>query len=143
MDLASGGCCLRAIGRLLLMVTLLELTPASVLAHHPKAVFDHSKPVVVEGVVREFRWTSPHAWLLLAVARDAPTGGAGADGTEQWALEGASLAVMVRNGWKSNSLRAGDRVRVLVAPRRDGAPGGEFLGVTLTESGKVLRIGPN
>lgn len=108
-------------------------------AHHGATVFDRSKPIAVSGVVREFRWTSPHAWIYLEVPR-AETG-AGATQIDQWAFEGASISVMVRNGWKSNSLRAGDRVRVLAAPRKDGTHGGEFLSVTLTETGKVLHLG--
>jgi hypothetical protein len=108
-------------------------------AHHGATVFDRSKPIAVSGVVREFRWTSPHAWIYLEVPR-AETG-VGATQIDQWAFEGASISVMVRNGWKSNSLRAGDRVRVLAAPRKDGTHGGEFLSVTLTETGKVLHLG--
>lgn len=118
------------------------------LAHHGTTVFDHGHPIVINGVVREFRWTSPHAWILLdapaastaaapapAAAREAP--GAAA---VPWAFEGASITVMVRNGWKSSSLHAGDHVSVVAAPRRDGTRTGEFLSVTLTDSGKVLRL---
>jgi hypothetical protein len=101
-------------------------------------VFDRDNPIAVSGVVREFRWTSPHAWIYLEVPRAESGPGAQID---QWAFEGASISVMVRNGWKSNSLHAGDRVRVLAAPRKDGTHGGEFLSVTLTDSGKVLHLG--
>jgi hypothetical protein len=106
-------------------------------AHHGTTIYDRDKPLVVSGVIREFRWTSPHAWIYLEVPRVA--GGARAIAHDEWAFEGASIAVMVRNGWKSISLRPGDRVRVLAAPRKDGTHGGEFLSVTL-ESGKVLRL---
>jgi hypothetical protein len=61
--------------------------------------------------------------------------------TGQWAFEAASIAVMVRNGWKSVSLHPGDRVRISAAPRKDGMRGGELRSVILTESGKVLRLG--
>lgn len=107
-------------------------------AHHGATVFDRGNPIAVSGVVREFRWTSPHAWIYLEVPRAESGSGAQID---QWAFEGASISVMVRNGWKSSSLHAGDRVRVLAAPRKDGTHGGEFLSVTLTETGKVLRLG--
>jgi hypothetical protein len=108
-------------------------------AHHAATVFDRSKPVIVTGVVKEFRWTSPHAWIYLDVPRAANSPGNAPH--DAWAFEGASISVMVRNGWKSNSLRPGDHVRILAAPRKDGTQGGEFLSVTLTESGKVLRLG--
>lgn len=120
-----------------LVLGWLAVAPAS--AHHAATVFDRSKPIVVTGVVREFRWTSPHAWIYLDVPRD--TGSPDTAPRDEWAFEGASISVMVRNGWRSTSLRPGDRVRVLAAPRKDGSRGGEFLSVTLTESGKVLRLG--
>lgn len=120
------------------------LCAASAGAHHGTTEFDRGHPVVVNGVVREFRWTSPHAWLFLDVqaagAAAAPLKDTGAAERRQWAFEGASITVMVRNGWKSSSLRAGDHVSVVAAPRRDGSRVGEFLSVTLTDSGKVLRL---
>jgi hypothetical protein len=125
------------IKQLCIVAGLVGLLPA-LNAHHAATVFDRSKPIVVTGVVREFRWTSPHAWIYLDVPRDANAGNAPHD---EWAFEGASIAVMVRNGWRNSSLRTGDRVRVLAAPRKDGTRGGEFLSVTITESGKVLRLG--
>ena len=113
------------------------LFTAAAVAHHGTTAFDRSNPIVVSGVVQEFRWTSPHAWIVV----DVPAAGKAADANAgQWAFEGASIVVMVRNGWKSSSLRAGDRVSVLAAPRRDGTHSGEFLRVTLTDSGKLLQI---
>ena len=108
-------------------------------AHHGTTMFDRGNPIVVDGVVHEFRWTSPHAWIVVDVP-GAARAGAPAAGAGQWSFEGGSIAVMVRNGWKSTSLRAGDRISVVAAPRRDGTRSGEFLRVTLTESGKVLQI---
>jgi hypothetical protein len=127
------------------VLVLLLTAVVPVWAHHAEALFDRNNPRILEGVVREFRWTSPHAWLYVnvpqnATAADSPPGNGGADA---WAFETASIAVMVRNGWKSNSLRSGDQVRLLVAPRRDGTRSGELLSVTLTGSGKVMKIGSN
>lgn len=106
----------------------------SALAHHANTEFDRQSRVTVEGVVREFRWTSPHAWLYVDVPRNKPMAG-------EWAFEGASIPSMLRNGWKSSSLKAGDRVRVVSAPRKDGGRGGELLSLTLTDTGKVLKGG--
>lgn len=113
-------------------------------AHHGTSVFDHGRPIVVSGVVREFRWTSPHAWILVDASPGAPAAAAASAARDrepgQWAFEAASITVMVRNGWKSSSLHPGDHVTVTAAPRRDGSHSGELLSVTLADSGKVLRL---
>jgi len=117
----------------------LSLLAASMLgglapAHHATSEFDHQRTVTVEGVVREFRWTSPHAWLFIEVPAGKVAGG-------EWAFEGASITSLTRNGWKNSSIKAGDHVRVVSAPRRDGGRGGELLSLTITDTGKVLKAG--
>ena len=37
-------------------------------AHHSFAMFDAEKKVELEGIVKEFQWTNPHAWIMLNVA---------------------------------------------------------------------------
>src|SRR4051812_23097155 len=34
-------------------------------AHHSFAMFDAEKIMSLEGTVKEFQWTNPHAWILL------------------------------------------------------------------------------
>ena len=36
-------------------------------AHHSFAMFDALKIVQLEGTVKEFQWTNPHAWIVLNV----------------------------------------------------------------------------
>jgi len=121
------------------------LFAVAAVAHHGVTTFDRAKPVVVSGVVREFRWTSPHAWVFLDVPEtnalaSTPAGPAQGAAASQWSFEGASITIMVRNGWKSSSLHPGDHITVVAAPRRDGARSGELISVTLAESGKVLQV---
>jgi hypothetical protein len=118
-------------------LALLLSLAAPLHAHHGPTLYDRSQSLEVTGVVREFRWTSPHAWIYV----DVPAATGAAASTGQWAFEAASIAVMVRNGWKSVSLHPGDRVRISAAPRKDGVRGGELRSVILTDSGKVLRLG--
>jgi hypothetical protein len=44
---------------------------------------------------------------------------------------------LIRAGWKSSSLKAGDKVSVTLNPIRSGDPGGIFVSVTLAD-GRVL-----
>jgi hypothetical protein len=100
------------------------------LAHHSFAMFDQTKVVPLKGTVKEFQWTNPHAWIQIDVsnATGAP---------EMWSVELNSPNNLRRQGWKSNSLKPGDKVTVTINPLRDGKKGGLFVAVTLPD-GKVL-----
>ena len=99
-------------------------------AHHSFAMFNRDKEVSVTGTVLEFQWTSPHAWIEL----ETP-GAKGA--TDKWGVELNSPSNLARQGWRSNLLRAGDKVTVVMNPLRSGEHGGLFLQVTLAD-GRVV-----
>ncbi|HEY4405325.1 MAG TPA: DUF6152 family protein [Xanthobacteraceae bacterium] len=93
----------------------------SALAHHSFAVFDIQHPLELQGTVKQFRFTSPHTFIILEVKTP--------DGSIMiWNLEGASPNIMVRNGWTSQSLKSGDEIKVSIDPLRSGAPGGAWTG---------------
>jgi hypothetical protein len=115
-----------ALGVLLLGAVL--AAPAG--AHHSFAMFDQSRQVTLQGTVREFQWTNPHAWIHLEVVR--------ADGgTELWRVELNSPNNLRRQGWRSNVLKPGDTVKLVLNPLKDGTRGGLFVSVTLPD-GTVL-----
>jgi Family of unknown function (DUF6152) len=88
-------------------------------AHHSFAMFDQEHPVDMIGTVHEFKFTSPHTFILLKVKA--------ADGTEQiWNLEGGAPSGLVRDGWNKKTLKPGDELTVKVDPLRSGAPGGAW-----------------
>ena len=88
-------------------------------AHHSFAMFDTDHPMDLTGTVQEFKFTSPHTFILLQVKGD--------DGaTTVWNLEGASPSALVREGWGSKTLKAGDELKMKVDPLRSGAPGGSW-----------------
>ena len=89
------------------------------LAHHSFAMFDQDHPMELSGTVTEFKFTSPHTFILLDVK--------GSDGADTvWNLEGASPSALVREGWSSKTLKAGDELKMTVDPLRSGAPGGSW-----------------
>jgi Family of unknown function (DUF6152) len=97
------------------------------LAHHSFAVFDIEHPLELHGTVQQFKFTSPHTFIVLEVKGD--------DGSTMiWNLEGASPSIMTRNGWSSQSLRTGDQIKLSVDPLRSGAPGGAWTGQNVTFS---------
>lgn len=99
----------------------LALLAAPVAAHHSFAMFDKSKETWLDGTVKEFQWANPHVFIQLSV----PVRGR----VVEWSLEGGSPNILSRNGWKRTSLKAGDKVRILIYPLRSGDPGGSFLEV--------------
>lgn len=91
------------------------LAALPVFAHHSgAAVFDTTKKIELKGVVTRMEWTNPHAHFYLDV-KDA--GGA----VTNWNLELASPSILLRNGWKRDSLKAGDMVTVDGSPAKDNS----------------------
>ena len=90
----------------------------------------------LEGFVQEFKYTSPHTFILLAVKAQ--------DGSiTVWNLEGVTPSALAREGWSSKSLKAGDELKMTIAPLRSGAPGGAWTPQgTRFRDGKEIVISP-
>jgi len=94
-------------------------TSGFALGHHSFAMFDQENPVELDGTVQEFKFTSPHTFIILQV-KDK-------DGAvTTWSLEGQSPSALVRDGWSSKTIKAGDELRLTISPLRSGAPGGAW-----------------
>jgi len=100
------------------------------LAHHSFAMFDRQKEVVLKGVIKTFQWTNPHSFIEMEVI--------GADGKVQpYSIEMNSPNNLTRQGWKSTTLKPGDKVTLTMNPLRDGSDGGLFISVQLAD-GRTL-----
>ena len=86
------------------------------------------------GTVKEFRWQNPHTWIEVLVPDEK--------GKEVlWGVELTSPTYLIRAGWKSNTIKPGDKVTVMVNPVRSGEPAGIFRSLTLAD-GRVLTERP-
>jgi hypothetical protein len=100
-------------------------------AHHSAAMFDSTKTVTLTGIIKQFQWTNPHAWLFITV----PT----PDGkTVEWSIELTSPNLLSRAGWRPGTLKFGDKITVVGAPLRDGGRGAQFKTATFAD-GRVLN----
>ena len=113
---------------LTLALGILSLT-ASLSAHHSPVMFDMAKTQTLEGTVVEFQWTNPHSSIQLDVQTAA--------GVERWGVEMGSPNSMVKAGWKSTIVKAGDKVTVAVHPLKSGEHGGIFMSITLPDGRKL------
>jgi len=83
------------------------------LAHHSAAMFEQTKTITVEGVVKEWQLTNPHSWLLVEVT--------GKDGkVVVWGFEAEGPSTLLRAGIKPSDLKAGTRLTITGRPMKDG-----------------------
>jgi len=103
-------------------------------AHHSMAMFDASKSVTIEGTVKSFKWTSPHAFIEVTVPYKS--------GPVDWSVEmgGGGVTTLLQAGWTPTTVKFGDKVKVTCHPLRNGDAGCNFQTVTLPD-GKVMRLG--
>ena len=111
---------------IVLVVTLV----ASVAAHHSPVMFDRSISKTLVGSVVQFTWTNPHASIQLDVPNES-------GGVDRWGVELGSPQSMARGGWRSNIIKAGDKVTVVVNPLKSGEFGGIFVSMTLPDGRKL------
>jgi Family of unknown function (DUF6152) len=110
------------------------LVPGLVLAHHSfSAEYSRDLPVEVTGIVSNVEWTNPHARFYVKVA------GEGGE-VVTWDFELTTPNILMRRGWKANSLKPGDTVTVTGWRARNGEHTANAGSVTL-ENGTKLFTG--
>ena len=71
-------------------------------AHHSFAMFDAGQTTTLEGTVKEFQWTNPHAWIMVTVNKQGQA--------QDWAIEMNGPTGLVRQGWRPMSSPRGRRI---------------------------------
>ena len=107
---------------------------APAFAHHSPAAFDRTKKVTLVGTVKEFRWQNPHTWIEVEVPDEKDK-----NKLVVWGVELTSPTYLIRAGWKSNIIKPGDKVSVVVNPVRSGEPSGIFVSMTLADGRELLE----
>ena len=110
----------------------LALCAAAATGHHSAAQFDFAQRVTIEGVVKEFNVTNPHTWATVELTDDKR-------GTRDAEYEGHSASHFYRAGYTRDMVKVGDKIAILIAPRRDGEDGGFIQAFTV--NGKTIGFG--
>ena len=118
--------------RFLGFVVLASGIAAPAFAHHSAAGIDRSKTVTLVGTVKQFGWQNPHSWMEIEVPNEAGV-------VTTWKVEMTSPAFLIRAGWKSTTVKPGDKVTMKIFPLRDGDPGGLFQSVTLADGSMLTE----
>ncbi|HUJ50091.1 MAG TPA: DUF6152 family protein [Bryobacteraceae bacterium] len=85
------------------------------LAHHSFAAeFDANQPITLKGVVTKVEWMNPHIYFYLDVKDENGK-------VVNWAAEGAPPNSLYRNGWRKDSLKAGDVITMNAYRAKDGS----------------------
>src|SRR5580700_10366860 len=119
---------------LLTLLLIVTVVPPLAYAHHSMAMFDASKTVSLEGTVKSFKWTSPHAFIEVTVPYKS--------GPIDWSVEmgGGGVTTLLQAGWTPTTIKFGDKVTVTCHPLRNGDAGCNFQTLTLPD-GKVMTLG--
>ena len=117
---------------LIVAVALILAAAVPVFAHHSFAAeYDSSKPTTLTGSVVKLEWINPHARIYIDVK--------GADGkVTNWEIELGAPAMLLRNGWTKNSLKAGETITITGSLAKDGSNLANARSVTLADGTKVF-----
>jgi Family of unknown function (DUF6152) len=118
----------------LLVAGGLVATVIPVLAHHSFAMFDLTRDVTYEGTVVEYRWENPHTHIIVKVE----SGAADPSTVGTWDIEGGATNIMGRQGWTRATFKAGDHIKVVAHPMKDGTTKGASLFYAIMPDGKRI-----
>jgi hypothetical protein len=116
------------------VLTLGLLLAIPVAAHHSFVMFDTTKQTTLIGTVTSFQWTNPHSYIEMDVPDE---NGA----VKHWSIEMGSPSILQGGGWKHTTLKAGDKLTVILNPLKNGDPGGLLFQANLPD-GRKLGNGP-
>jgi len=110
----------------------LIISVAPLAAHHSfEAEYDFNKTVKLTGTVTKVEWLNPHARFYIDVMDDNGK-------VTSWNLELGPIVILVRQGWRKDSLKPGDQVTVEGFLAKDGNALANARRVTLPDGRRVF-----
>jgi len=83
-------------------------------AHHSFSAEYENKQITIKGKFTKMDWVNPHSWVHIDVV--------GADGkVTEWKGETPPPNGLYRNGWRPDTLKAGEMIEIVGNPAKDGS----------------------
>ena len=103
------------------------------LAHHSfEAEYDFNKPMKVSGTVTKMEWMNPHAHFYVDVKDESGK-------VTNWNFELGAIPVLLKQGWRKDSLKVGDQITIEGFLPKDGTKAmGNARRVTLPNGRRVF-----
>ena len=118
-----------------LLGAMLVFSALSLPAHHSFAAeYDSNKPVELRGTLVELEWVNPHAWIHLEV-KDA------SGKVTKWSCEMGSPNILMRNGWRRDTIKPGDQIVVTGWAAKDGSNMANARVVNMADGKRVFNAG--
>ena len=117
-----------------LLAYILFIGSLPLFGHHSFVMFDTTQQVSLTGSVTSFEWTNPHTYIEIDVPSETGQ-------VKHWSIELGSPSILRSAGWNHTTLKAGDKVTLIVNPLKNGTAGGLLLQANLAD-GKKLGNGP-
>jgi hypothetical protein len=112
------------------LVMLVAALP--ILGHHSFAAqYDRTKPITLKGTVTKVEWMNPHIYFYVDVKDEEGR-------VTNWAVEGGAPSMLYRNGWRIDSLKAGDTVTIEGWLAKDGSNLANMRTATLADGKTVF-----
>jgi len=120
---------------LLAVLAALALAGLPLRAHHSFAAeYDTKKPIELTGTVTSIEWVNPHAWIHLDVKDETGK-------ITSWNFELGSPNLLLRNGWRKDTIKPGDMITVAGSAAKDGSNLANARTVKTLDGKRVFNAG--
>src|SRR5262245_27453280 len=117
---------MRIVPIFLLVALIVWIGAPAASAHHSAALQDFTKRVEIEGIVQSWELVNPHGRVVVRVSD--------AKGTRNIEYETHSRNNVYRGGYRDGMVKFGDKIKLFIAPNRDGSDGG-YIASFITANG--------
>ena len=105
----------RSIAAAAMLAAVLAAASRTSLAHHSATMFEETRTITVEGVVKQFQYSNPHSWLIVDVTDKTGK-------VTTWGFEAEGPSTLQRAGIRPSEFPVGTKLTITGRPMKDGRP---------------------